>query len=87
MLVYEDVVKFHNHNKYKIYEPYASFNVQKCECACFSPLGDKVIVGSQSKILIIDFYTMEIFKVLSPNILNKRTMKQAKFISTFDLLV
>ena len=30
---------------------------------------------------------MEIYKILNPNILNKRTLKQLEYISPFDLLV
>lgn len=60
MILYDELIKFHNFNKSILYLPSLVSNLKNCKTGSFSPLGDKLVLGTDISIIFIDSYSWEI---------------------------
>jgi hypothetical protein len=65
VLILQDNLKFHFYNYDKMFESHHVINLKSCKAASYSPLGDKLALGTVGSIWLVDSYTHMILKKIS----------------------
>lgn len=69
VLIYEDIIKFHNYNSKRIFPAFIVTSLKNCKLATYSPLGDKLVLATPGSLIVIDSYTFRTIRVLPlPNL-------------------
>ena len=69
ILIYNDIIKWHNYNSKQIFPAYLVTPIKNCKKASYSPLGDKLIITTGSSFMILDSYTLRtVNQICLPNI-------------------
>ena len=76
LLIFNNNLKFHFYNYEKMFEPHHIMNVKNCKAASYSPLGDKLALGMNGSIWLMDSYSHEIVKKISLVIFPKSILKE-----------
>jgi len=70
LLIYDDIIKFHNYNTKNLFPAFLVTSVKNCKAAAYSPLGDNIVFATNGAIIILNSYTYHLVKtVVLPNII------------------
>jgi hypothetical protein len=62
LILYSDLVRIHHFNMEKLFSPSFILNIKNCKAASYSPQGDKLVIGTNGAVMIIDCYSYEFVK-------------------------
>jgi hypothetical protein len=68
LLLYEDIIKFHNFNCKTLLPAYIVTSVKHCRFASYSPLGDKIVLATSGQLIVLDSYTYRTVRVVALNL-------------------
>jgi hypothetical protein len=88
LLLYSDIIKFHNYNCKTLFPAFLVTPVKHCRQAVFSPLGDKIVLANSHTYTILDSYTFRTLnQVVLPNLLlhpsSQHALPEPKAINDF----
>ena len=88
LILYSDIIKFHNYNCKTLFPAFLVTPVKHCRQAAFSPLGDKIVLASHNTFTILDSYTFRTLNQVDlPNMLlqpsSQNILPEPKAINDF----
>ncbi len=75
LLIFNDNLKFHFYNYEKLFQSHHILNIKNCKAASYSPLGDKLAIGMNGSIWLMDSYSHEIVRKIPLVIFPKSIIK------------